>query len=67
MVSTYSDLEHQLLATVCGLKSVENGRELLAIELDCARTLAGCFSHRAVVAAAARRRVGWTYRRRRHQ
>jgi hypothetical protein len=67
MVSTYSDLEHKLLAVVGGLKSVENGRELLALELDCARTLAGCVSHRAEVVAAARRSGGWTYRRRRHQ
>jgi hypothetical protein len=41
MGSTYSDLKDQLLAVVGGLKSVENGRELLTLELDCARALAG--------------------------
>jgi len=41
LVFTYSDLEHELLAVVGGLKGVENGRELLTLELDCARTLAG--------------------------
>jgi len=67
MVFTYSDLEHELLAVVGGLKGVENGRELLTLKLDCARTLAGCFSHRAEVVVAARRKRRWTYRRRRHQ
>ena len=41
LVFTYSDLEHELLAVVGGLKGVENGRELLTLELDCARTLVG--------------------------
>jgi len=68
LVFTYSDLEHELLAVVGGLKGVENGRELLTLELDCARTLVGCVSwHRAPAVAAARRRWRWTYRRRRHQ
>lgn len=31
----YRDLEHELLAIVGGLKGVENGGELLGIELDC--------------------------------
>lgn len=66
-VFTYGDLEDQLLATVLGLKSVENGRELLTLELDCARTLAACSSHRAQAVAAARRRAERTYRRRRHR
>ena len=44
LVFTYSDLEHELLAVVGGLKGVENGRELLTLELDCARTLVGCVS-----------------------
>lgn len=34
-LSTYSNLEHKLLAVVLGLKSVENGGERLGIELDC--------------------------------
>jgi hypothetical protein len=33
-VTTYGDLEHELLAIVGSLKSVENGRELLGVELD---------------------------------
>lgn len=33
--STYRDLEDELLAIVLGLKGVENGRELVGIELDC--------------------------------
>ena len=41
LVFTYSDLEDKLLAVVGGLKGVENGRELLTLELDCARTLVG--------------------------
>lgn len=67
LVFTYSDLEHELLAVVGGLKGVENGRELLTLELDCARTLVGGVSHRAPAVAAARRRGRWTYRRRRHR
>lgn len=31
----YRDLKHELLAIVLGLKGVENGRELLGVELDC--------------------------------
>jgi len=31
---TYRDLEDELLAIVGGLKGVENGRELLGVELD---------------------------------
>lgn len=34
-LSTYRDLEDELLAIVLGLKGVENGRELVGIELDC--------------------------------
>jgi hypothetical protein len=68
LVFTYSDLEHELLAVVGGLKGVENGRELLTLELDCARTLVGCVSLIALRAAvAARRRGRRTYRRRRHR
>lgn len=33
----YRDLEHELLAIVVGLKGVENGRELVGVELDCRR------------------------------
>jgi len=33
----YRDLEDELLAIVGGLKGVENGGELLGIELDCRR------------------------------
>lgn len=32
---TYGNLEGELLATILGLKSVENSWELLGIELDC--------------------------------
>lgn len=32
---TYGNLEHKLLAVVLGLNGVENGRELLALELHC--------------------------------
>ena len=35
LVFTYSDLEDKLLAVVGGLKGVENGRQLLTLELDC--------------------------------
>ena len=31
--STYSNLQHQLVTVVLSLNGVENGRELLAIEL----------------------------------
>ena len=31
----YRDLENELLAIVGGLKGVENGRELVGIELHC--------------------------------
>ena len=37
MVGTYSDLKDQLLAIVLGLNGVENGRELVTLELDCTR------------------------------
>jgi len=33
----YRDLKDELLAIVVGLKGVENGRELVGIELDCRR------------------------------
>lgn len=32
---TYGNLEHKLLAVVLGHNGVENGRELLALELHC--------------------------------
>jgi hypothetical protein len=38
----YRDLEDELLAIVDGLKGVENGGELLGIELDCRRLSAAC-------------------------
>jgi len=41
------DLEDELLAVVLGLQGVQNGRDLLGVKLDCAQTLAGCFSLRA--------------------
>jgi hypothetical protein len=31
----YGDLEDELLATVLGVQGVENGRQLLTVELDC--------------------------------
>lgn len=31
----YGDLEDELLATVLGGNGVENGRQLLTVELDC--------------------------------
>lgn len=34
-VLAYRDLEDKLVATVLGLKGVENGGELLGVELDC--------------------------------
>ena len=37
MDGTYSDLKDQLLAIVLGLNGVENGRELVTLELDCTR------------------------------
>ena len=40
-ISTYSDLEDELLAVVLGLQGVQNGRDLLSVKLDCAQTLAG--------------------------
>lgn len=39
----YSDLEDELLATVGGLESVQNFRQLLAVELDCYHILVCCF------------------------
>ena len=42
----YGDLENELLATVLGGNGVENGRELLAIELDCKRVSVGVFMRR---------------------
>lgn len=38
----YRDLEHELLAIVVGLKGVENGGELLGVELDCRMGQLGC-------------------------
>lgn len=35
--SAYRDLKNQLLAIVVGLKGIENGGELLGVELDCRR------------------------------
>jgi hypothetical protein len=34
MLLPYRDLKDELLATVIGLKGVENGRKLIGIELD---------------------------------
>jgi hypothetical protein len=34
---TYSNLQDELLAVVGGLNSVENGRELVTLELHCSR------------------------------
>tara|TARA_R110002060_G_scaffold44412_2_gene55805 strand:+ start:893 stop:1018 length:126 start_codon:yes stop_codon:yes gene_type:complete len=35
MLLTYRDLEDELLATIVGLKSVENRRKLVGIEFYC--------------------------------
>ena len=32
---SYRNLENELVATVVGVQGVENGRELLGVELDC--------------------------------
>lgn len=45
--STYRDLEDELLAIVLGLKGVENGRELVGIELDCWAGERGQYTERA--------------------
>lgn len=34
VAAAYRNLENELLATVVGVKSVQNGRKLLAVELD---------------------------------
>ena len=39
-LETYCDLEHQSVAAIVGLNGVENGRQLLRVELDCCRQLA---------------------------
>lgn len=38
MMSTYRDLQGQLLSLVVGLNGVENSGKLLAVELDCTNT-----------------------------
>jgi hypothetical protein len=75
----YGDLEDELLATVLGGNGVENGRQLLTVELDCKYASVWVFLRRLRRAvgdngrggsgACARRREEkvFSYRRRRHQ
>lgn len=34
-VLAYRDLEDELVATILGLEGIENGRQLIRVELDC--------------------------------
>ena len=42
----YGDLENELLATVLGGQGVQNGGQLLTVELDCRYASAGMFWRR---------------------
>lgn len=75
----YGDLENELLATVLGGNGVENGGQLLTVELDCEEASVWVLWRRlrhavgdngaAAVALVLRRRGEkvFSYRRRRHQ
>lgn len=54
MQFTYRDLQHQPLTVVVGLQGVQNGRELVRIELDCNLSLAAIQSQLNPLARASR-------------